>query len=249
MVSSSTASANGLPLRAAAVIIGLAYLLNPVSYAEFTLYPKLVIPGHVDQTVANISAHPGLFATMLVFYLINFIQDIIIAWALYYLLAPVNRAVSALASLFQLVYAAIAFVGVFNLATVFHMVTDPEYLKLFGAPALHAQVNLLLHTFRAYYSLSLVLFGIHLILVGVLVARSRYIPWLLGAVLVIDGAGWIVTELQPYLYPHVNVDFLFVTFFGELLFMLWLLIMGWRIREPGMPPVSSQIRSGAQSAR
>ena len=223
---------NGLTLRVAAIIVGLAYLLDPVSYAEFTLYPKVVIPGHIEQTVSNISAHPGLFVMMLFFYFINFIEDVIIAWALYYLLAPVSRAVSALASLFQLVYAGIAFVGMFNLASVYRMLTQPEYLQVFGAGPLHAQVDLLLHTFRTYYSLSLVLFGIHLILIGFLIVRSRYIPWWLGVALVIDGAGWIVTELQPYLYPNVNVDFLFFTFFGEVLFMLWLLIMGWRIKEP-----------------
>lgn len=44
---------------------------------------------------------------------------------------------------------------------------------------------------------------------------------------VIDGLGWITTELQPYLYPNINVDGLFVTFFGELIFMLWLQIFGW----------------------
>jgi len=226
--------ANGLTLRVAAIIVGLAYLLNPVSYAEFAVYPRLIIPGHIEQTVANIGAHPGLFVMALFFYFINFVEDIIIAWALYYLLAPVSRAVSALASLFQLVYAAIAFVGMFNLASVYRMLTQPEYLQVFGAGPLHAQVDLLIHTFRTYYSLALVLFGIHLILIGVLIVRSRYIPWWLGAVLLIDGAGWIVTELQPYLYPNVNVDFLFVTFFGELLFMLWLLIMGWRIKEPAL---------------
>lgn len=242
-----TTSGNGLTLRAAAVIAGLAYLLGPVSYAEFTLYPKIVIPGNVEHTVANISAHPGLFAAMLFCYLVNFIEDVVIAWALFYLLAPVNRAVSALASLFQLVYAAIAFVGMFNLASVYRMVTQPEYLKVFGAGPFNAQIDLLLHTFRTYYSLALVLFGIHLILVGSLIVRARYIPWLLGIVLVIDGAGWIVTELQPYLYPNVNVDFLFVTFFGELLFMLWLLIFGWRIPEPGAAAAPPPALSGAQA--
>jgi hypothetical protein len=42
----------------------------------------------------------------------------------------------------------------------------------------------------------------------------------------------MVHSVQPYLYPDANLDFLFVTFFGEVIFMLWLLIMGWRIREP-----------------
>ena len=33
-------------------------------------------------------------------------------------------------------------------------------------------------------------------------------------------------SLQPYLYPKAHTGFLFITFFGEVVFMLWLLIMG-----------------------
>jgi len=47
----------GVSLRQAAVIAGLGYLM-PVSYAEFSVWPRLVIPGNIEQTVHNIAAHP-----------------------------------------------------------------------------------------------------------------------------------------------------------------------------------------------
>lgn len=112
------------------------------------------------------------------------------------------------------------------------MLTVPEYAATFGTRPLHADVNLLLHTFRTYYSLGLILSGFHLMLIGAPIVRAKYMPRWLGASLVIDGAGWIATELQPYLFPNVNVDRLFYTFLGELLLMLWLLIVGWRIKQP-----------------
>lgn len=219
-------------MRQAALVVGFAYLLNPVSYAEFTIYPKLVIPDNIAATVANISAHHGLFLTALFCYLINFIEDIVIAWGLYNLLAPVNRALALLAAWFQIVYAGIALFATFHLATVYRMVTTAEYQTLFGTRQLQAQIDLLLHSFRYEYSLALGIFGIHLALVGYLIVRSRYIPWWLGWLLVIDGLGWFVNCLQPYLYPNADLDFLFITFLPELVFMLWLLIWGWRIREP-----------------
>ena len=89
-----------LTIRQAAVVAGFAYLLNPVPYAEFSLMPKLVVSGHIDQTVANISAQSSVLLTAIFCYLTCFIGDIVIAWALYFLLAPVNRAVSALADNF-----------------------------------------------------------------------------------------------------------------------------------------------------
>lgn len=223
---------NALTLRQAALIVGFAYLLNPVSYAEFAIYPKLIIPGHIEQTVANIGSHHGLFLTAFFCYLVDFIEDIIIAWGLYILLAPVNRALALLAAWFQLIYTAIAIVGLFNLPIVYRMLTTPEYLNTFGPGPLQAQINLLLHSFRYDYSLALVIFGIHLLLVGYLIMRSRYIPWWLGILLIINGFGWMINGLQPYLYPNANIGFVFITFFGELVFMLWLLIRGWKIPEP-----------------
>lgn len=231
----STSPANrgeGLTLRQAALIAGFGYLLGPVTYAEFSIYPKLVIPTSIEQTMQNIAAHQGLFAAAILCYLIEFIEDIVIAWALYFLLVRVNRAVSLLTAWFRLMYTAIALFGMLKLVTVFRVVNAPDYTAAFGSGPLHAEVKLLLGTFRDDWSIGLVLFGIHLVLLGCLIYRSGYIPRWLGILLVINGLGWVIDSLQPYIYPNVHLRFLFITFFGEVFLMLWLLIRGWKIQEP-----------------
>ncbi|HET6275167.1 MAG TPA: DUF4386 domain-containing protein [Candidatus Cybelea sp.] len=225
---------DGLTLRQAALIAGFAYLLNPVSYAEFFLWPKLLVAGSVGQTAANVSSHPGMLLGVFFAFFINFSEDVVIAWALYFLLAPVNKALSLLASLFQLVYASICFTGLFNLLPVYREVTDAAYGTAAGGNMPHEQIYLLLRSFRYDYSMALVLFGIHLVLVGALIVRSRYIPLWLGIVLVAAGLGWIIVMLQPYLYPGHPLDWLQVTALGELVFMLWLLFAGWRLKEPAI---------------
>ncbi len=233
MSSVSPANRNGgLTLRQAALIAGFAYLLSPVTTAEFSIMPKLEIAGNIEQTVQNIVTHRGMFVGAILCYLITFLEDIVIAWALYILLAPVNRAMSLLTAWFRLMYTAVALVGWLNLVTVFRLLNTPEYVTLFGTGPLHGQVRLLLGSFRYDWSMSLVIFGIHLVLLGYLIYRSGYIPWIIGVLLVIDGLGWVIDSLQPYLYPNAHLGFLFITFFGELVFMLWLLIRGWKIREP-----------------
>lgn len=229
---SPTSRREGLTLRQAALIAGLGYLLNPVTYAEFSIWPKLVIPGNIEQTIQNIMAHQSLFLAAIFCYLMNFIGDVVIAWALYVLLVPVNRALSLLTAWFRLMYTAIALFGWLSLVTVFHLLKTTDYLTAFGSGQLHAQVELLLNSFRYDWAMGLVLFGIHLILLGYLIYRSGYIPRILGIVLAIDGLGWVINSLQPYLFPDANLGFIFVTFFGELIFMFWLLIRGWKIREP-----------------
>jgi hypothetical protein len=228
----------GMSLRQAALVAGFAYLFNPVSYAEFSIYPKLIIPGDIEQTSQNIVAHGGLFVAAILCYLISVIGDVVIAWALYILLAPVNRSVSLLTAWFQLVYAAIALFAMSNLVVVYRLLNTPEYLTAFGVGPLHAQVMLQLHAFRYDWAIGLVLFGIHLVLLGFLIYRSGYIPKILGILLVINGLGWGIDSLGPYLFPKANLGFTFITFFGEVFFMLWLLIRGWKIQEPTADPLS-----------
>lgn len=219
----------GLTLRQAALIAGFGYLISPVPFAEFYVYPKLVIPGNIEQTAQNIATHGGLFLAAIFCYLIAFISDVVIAWALYVLLVPVNRSVSLLTAWFRLVYTVIALFGLLNLVTVFRLLNTPDYLTVFGSGQLHAQVMLLLNSFRYDWSMGLILFGIHLGLLGYLVYRSGYIPRIIGILLAIDGLGWVIDSLRPYLYPNAHLRFLFITFFGELFFMLWLLVRGWKI--------------------
>jgi len=45
----------------------------------------------------------------------------------------------------------------------------------------------------------------------------------------IDGA---LTEAGPYVLPHADLGFLLVTSFGELIFLIWLIGWGTRLKEP-----------------
>jgi len=49
---------------------------------------------------------------------------------------------------------------------------------------------------------------------------------------VIAGAGWVVMEAGRFLLPGVDLGFLFVTAFGELILLVWLIGWGTRLREP-----------------
>jgi hypothetical protein len=124
----------GLTLRQAALIAGFAYLLSPVTTAEFAIMPKLVIPGNIDQTAQNIVAHRGLFLAAIFCYLITFLEDVVIAWALYVLLVPVNRSASLLTSWFRLVYTAVVLYAWLNLVTVFHLLNTPDLPDGLWAP-------------------------------------------------------------------------------------------------------------------
>lgn len=222
---------SGISLRQAAVIAGVAYLLNPVPFAEFYAMPHLVTPNGTE-TVANIAAHPQLFSAAVLAYAVSLLEDVVTAWALYVLLAPVNRALSLLASWLQLTYAAMSLAAVSNLGLLYRLVVLPEYHERVTTAALPDQAELLVGAFRSGWYLGLILFGFHLVLVGLLMARSSYLPRWLGWLLVLDGTAWVVNQLSVYLYPNAPLGFLNVFFLAELIFMVWLLGWGWRIKDP-----------------
>ena len=235
MISTSTKdSSQDIGPRWAALIAGLGYLLNPAPFAEFYVYPHLVVSGHINLTTQNILAHPNLFAAGILAYLLSFVGDVVIAWALYYLLKPVSAPISLLAAWFQLVYTAVGLCGSLALATILRLLRTPEDAALFGAGPLQAQVRLLLMTFRSTWGLSLIFFAVHLMLAGYLIYRSGYIPKLVGALLFVAGIGYLVQNINAYLFPEPDLGYAAVALLGELVFMFWLLIRGWKITQPAV---------------
>jgi len=229
----ASANPNKLSLRTAALIAGIGLLIMVIAapFAELYVYPKLVVPGNAAETTQNILANETLFTAAIFGYLITFICDVLVAWALYVLLKPVNENLSMLNAWLRLVYTLIALVALLNLVTVLRLLNTSDYLTLFQPEQFYAQVMLSIHAFRSNWYFGLIFFGIHLGLLGYLVIRSKYIPNILGVFLIIAGLGYLLTNLKPFLFPDVNLDFAEYTFYGELIFMLWLLIKGPRIKE------------------
>ena len=215
----------------AALTAGLALLALVVvaPFAELYVYPTLVVPGNASATAANIGAHKGLFAAGIFAYLLAFVLDLVEAWALYYVLRPVSARLSLAAATLRVAYALVLLVAVLHLVTVFRLFEQSDYLTSFTGAQIRQQAMLGLYAFRATEHFGIAFFAVHLLLVGVLVLRSTYIPWPLGVLLLVTGAGYLVSSLKPFLFPDFPTGFIVYTFYGELVFMLWLLVRGPRL--------------------
>jgi hypothetical protein len=230
----------GPKLRHAAVITVVGYVLGwGVPFASFDILPKLFAAKDAAQTSQNIVAHQGLFVAAIFAFLLNFIGDVVAAWGLYVLLRPVNASVSMFIAWLRVVFATMGLAAVQNLVTAYRLLTRPEYLTALGQTQLDAQVQVAVGSFNSQFAFSLILFGVYLALLGLLIFRSGYIPRWLGIVLVIDGAGWCLMEAGRYLLPGIDLGFLFVTSFGELVLLAWLIGWGARLREPTTNRASS----------
>ena len=231
MASCNDGNQTGLSLRQAALVAGITYLLNPVTFAEAYVMPRLITADPVE-TVKNLAAHPHLFSAAVLSYIISAVGDVVMAWALYVLLQPINRAVAMLGSVLQLVYAAAWLAAISNLGLIYRLVAVPDYSRHTSAAELPLQIAGLLGAYYSGWGLSLILFGLHLVVTGWLIARSSYLPRWIGWLLFVGGWAWVVNSVAIYLVPEPHLSFLNVIFAAELIFMVWLLGWGWRLRDP-----------------
>ena len=229
--SSNGAAQQGLPLGTAALVAGVGLLLMTVSapFAQFFVFPELLVPGDAAQTAANLTQNRGLFLAGILAWLVNYSADVLVGWALYYFLAPASRTVSILAFAFCLIYTAVALGGVLNYVEAFRLLDLPESAVALGADRLHAQVYVLLTAYQHDWGFALLFFGIVLLLRAFLVVRAEHVPSMFGVLLAAAGFGYIVVVLGRYVAPAVNLEFLILAGLAEPVFMIWLLVKGRRL--------------------
>ena len=229
-----TNRANSVSLRSAALTagIGLLIMVMAAPFAELYVFPKLIVAGNTAETVKNIVENKSLFTAAIFGYLITFICDVLVAWGLYIFMKPVHENLSLLTAWFRLIYTVIAIIALLNLVTVLRLLNISDALTVLQPDQLSAQVMLSLNAFRGEWYFGLLFFGIHLGLLGYLAIRSKYVPSLVGVLLIIAGLGYLLNTLKPFLFANSNLKFAEYTYYGELVFMLWLLIKGSRIQEP-----------------
>ncbi|WP_263381195.1 DUF4386 domain-containing protein [Granulicella arctica] len=224
---------SGLSPRQAALVAGITYLLNPVTFAEAYVMPRLISADPVE-TLRNLTAHPHLFSAAVLSYVVSAVGDVVMAWALYVLLRPIDRALAMLGSVLQLVYAAAWLSALSNLGLIYRLVAVPAYARHTSTGGLPTQIAELLGAYHSGWGLSLVLFGLHLVVTGWLIAQSFYLPRWIGWLLFLAGWAWVVDSVALYFVPEPHLSFLKVIFAAELIFMVWLLGWGWRITEPSI---------------
>ncbi len=158
-----------ISLRKAARIAGLGY----VAIFIFATYAGFVAtgPGDSATTAINKLANEVLFRSGIASWLIVLVADVVVAWALYILLIPVNKRLSLLAAWFRLIYTAIAGITLLYLLIALQLSKGADYLTVFTADQLQAQVILFLD---AYWDLTLiawVFFGLHISILGYLILK------------------------------------------------------------------------------
>jgi hypothetical protein len=218
-------------IRQAGLVAGVGILAMAAlsGFGIFYVGEGLITQGDAARTVEDIAASDGLFRWGTASLYAVAVLDVLVAWALFRFFSPVNRGLARLAAWFRLAYAGIFLLAVGQLAGIPDLVTTDEYSRVFTAEQIQGQTLLKIDAFDDLWMAGLILFGIHLALVGYLACRSGYVPKLLGVLLVIAGAGYVFDSVVSTVLANPPGTVATVTFIGEFLLALWLVARGRRI--------------------
>lgn len=201
------------------VVLAVLGMLGPLTLES------LLVPGDSAATAAGVSESRLLFDVSLFAWVVIVAVDAAISVTLYLLLERVSRAQSLLAAVFRMVYTVVLGALVVHLFVARSLLTGRP-----GDGLAEAQATAALETFSAGFLVALVFFGVHLVLLGVLLYRSRYVPRVLGALLVAAGFGYVVDSLASLMVEGygglVAAILLTPAVLGEIGLALWLLVRG-----------------------
>jgi hypothetical protein len=214
--------------RLKARIAGVLYLVTILTrmFVEIFVRNRLMVSDDAAATAANIMAHEPLWWWAFAGDIIAFASYIALAALLYELFKPVNRSLSLVAAFFTLVASVVqAISSLFHLAPLF-LLGGARYLNVFTVEQLQALALVFLRLrAAAYHNIGLVFFGLYLLLVGILILKSTFLPRILGVLMVLAGLSYVlflspplVRFLQPYILVFPGV--------GQISLCLWLLGIG-----------------------
>ncbi len=222
---------------------GLLYLLMSIPGAFALIYvpSKLIVDGNATATANRIAASERLFRLGIAGQLISQILFIFVALALYDLLKGVHQRHASLMLTLVVVSIPIAFLNELNAIAALVLVRGADFLSIFEKPQRDAMAMQFLNLHNRGLGLVAIFWGLWLFPLGLLVYRSGFVPRILGVLLMVNCFAYPVTSFTSLLLPQyedIVSRWMMPLQFGELLFMLWLLIKG-ATPKPFVGPRSS----------
>ncbi|WP_258725726.1 DUF4386 domain-containing protein [Cellulomonas sp. NS3] len=217
-------------------LAALLYLLLAVlgAFAHLGARAAVHVPGDAAGTADRVRAHASLVRVAFVADLVQATILLFVGVLLYALLGHAARAVGRVMVGLVGVATAIMCLNLVHHLGALLVATEPAYAAAFGPSGADGVVLRLLDLHRNGYLVAQVFFGLWLAPLGWLVLRSRMVPRVIGVLLVVGCAGYLVDLLVGFLAPAAASA---VTPFAtvpaavaELSLIGWLLVRGVRVQ-------------------
>lgn len=195
--------------------------------SELGVRATLMVPGDASATAENILGSQGLFRAGLAADTVMALCDVGLAVLLYVLLKPAGALLALAAMVFRLVQTAVLGANLLNQHMALVLLGGSGNSPGGGRREALALAFLDLHADG--YDLALVFFGVASLLVGTLIARSGFLPRVLGWLVGAAGIVYLAGSFLNFLAPSAAADFApayLVPLVAETALALWLLFRG-----------------------
>lgn len=219
---------------------------NPVRYARFggALYLAIILcggfaegfvssqllTGSAATTAQRILAAPELWRLGTALNLLVVLCAVPLLWIEFQLLRPVDRGLALLGLLLNAVSLAVEAVSKLFQLLVLPVLQNADYAHAWNPVQVAGLANLALRAHDVAFNIALIFFGVTCLLNGYLISKSRFLPAVLGMLMQIAGAAYLVGCLAalfaPALAEQLIPGVLLPSLVGELSLCLWLLIKG-----------------------
>lgn len=227
-------------------LAGLLWLLSVVTMGFGLSYVRssVIVAGDAAATAGNILASESLFRAAIVSTLFSQVFFFFLGLTLFELFKERDKGLATILLASAMMTVSIAVVNTLNHFGALIMLSQAEFLKAFSPEQLNAMAMVLLRLANSSGQALIEVFWTPFYLsFGLLVIRSRFLPRILGVLLMIMAVGYAVNVLEKFLIPQFHPA-LFTQLaqlggaLGGIPTILWLLIVGAKGQAPEYPAPS-----------
>ncbi len=189
-------------------LTGILYLFVIIfaGFSQGYVRGTLVVPEDALATATNIIQNEGLFRLGLSLDLVAFILDAIISVLLYQMLKPFGKHLAMISSALRLIaHPAIGSLNLLNHYLAYKVLGGAEFLTVFDDAQLQALSMLFMDAHRYGYLIAGGFFGLHCLLLGILIYKSDTIPNIFGGFLLGSAAGYLLETFGNFNAPGYEV--------------------------------------------
>ena len=218
-------------------VVGCIYLVAMAlsMFTQVYVPGKIVVPGDVAATAHNLIAFEGLFRLGIVVDILIFVSDVVIAWAFYELLEPVDGALARLGAFLRIADAAVLAAVTLNGLVSVRLLSGVDYLQGIERQQLEGLARLFITVRGTGLNIGFVFLGSGSTVFAYLLFKSRYVPRVLSGWGMFASAllalGSLATLLSPWFAANLSLLSMGPMFFFEVPLGLWFLIRGVRTRQ------------------
>jgi hypothetical protein len=228
---------------------GVLYLIIIVIgiFGEAVVRERVVVSGDAVATAANLTAMEPLWRLGIAAQFLSLFCVVVLAMIYFFLLLPVSKELSVLATFFRLMSIGIEAVAAISLVAALFPLGTAVSLKAFTPEQLSALAGLAIRSHGHGFGVALLFVGCTFLIHGYLIFRSGFLPKVLGILIQVAGVSYLTNSfallLAPAFASKIFPAILAPAFIAELALSLWLIVKGVNV-----PRWNERVRLGLVGA-